>query len=183
MNWYIYKTHNTDNMPNDINIEERMQQYLDGQVTTEERSYIEEMISTNSKWSRLYEELSEVHRLLSNNLEPIEPSMRFTKNIMEEIAGLDIAKPIRLRQNPWIFRIAGGILGAILLGILVHLFSLADFTSEGSGNRWRLPEISIPEVKWTSYLSGGFSLALLMICTVLGLLLLDTFLQVKRKSV
>ncbi|HRO70936.1 MAG TPA: hypothetical protein PK951_11170, partial [Chitinophagaceae bacterium] len=69
----------------DASNEVRLWEYIDGLSSAEEKSVIEELIENNTQWRVKYKELLEVQQLLqSSELE--EPSMRFTRNVMEEIS-------------------------------------------------------------------------------------------------
>ena len=66
-------------------MEERLWDYIDGLSSPAERSAIEELVAANIEWQQKYRELLGVHQLM-NSTELEAPSMRFTKNVMEEIA-------------------------------------------------------------------------------------------------
>ena len=70
-------------------IEMRLWEYIDGFSTAEEKSVIEKLVAENAEWKAKYHELLEVHQSL-NLVELEQPSMRFTKNVMEEISRLQI---------------------------------------------------------------------------------------------
>ncbi|MBP8115329.1 MAG: hypothetical protein KAY50_08230, partial [Chitinophagaceae bacterium] len=71
-------------------IEERLWNFIDGSVTTNEKTVIEKLLQTDASWKAKYNELLQVNDLLkSSELEA--PSMRFSKNVMEEISKLHIA--------------------------------------------------------------------------------------------
>src|SRR5690606_32449733 len=83
--------------------EVRLWEYIDGLSSAEEKSVIEELIENNAQWRVKYKELLEVQQLLqSSELE--EPSMRFTKNVMEEISKLHIAPATKTYINKNIIR-------------------------------------------------------------------------------
>ena len=77
------------------NIEQQLWSYIDGLSSAEERSAIQKMIETNLEWKNKYHELIEMHQLL-NAVELEQPSMRFTKNVMEEIAKLILRRPPKI---------------------------------------------------------------------------------------
>ena len=69
----------------DGGIDDRLWEYIDGVSSADERSAIEKLLETNQQWKEKYNELLELHQLVqSSTLE--EPSLRFTKNVMEGIA-------------------------------------------------------------------------------------------------
>ena len=79
------------NNPEQGNQEERLWNYIDVTATATEKTLIEKLIESNAEWKEKYTELLEVNQLLqASELEA--PSMRFSKNIMEEISKLHIAR-------------------------------------------------------------------------------------------
>src|ERR1700730_5897233 len=66
------------------NMEDRLWDFIDGFSTTDEKSAIEKFVKSNFEWQRKYHELLEVHQLM-NSTELDAPSLRFSKNVMEEI--------------------------------------------------------------------------------------------------
>src|SRR5437868_14200161 len=75
-------------------IELKIWDYIDGTVPATERSAIEKLIAENALWRNKYHELLQVHELI-NATELEQPSLRFTKNVMEEIAKYHIAPATR----------------------------------------------------------------------------------------
>jgi len=84
--------------PDYTEIEERLWNYIDGTSAAGERTAIEQLLQSNAEWKAKYHELLEVNELLrSSELEA--PSMRFTKNVMEEISRLHIAPATKTYIN------------------------------------------------------------------------------------
>ena len=78
--------------------EERLWDYIDGISSPQEKTVIEQLLESDTEWKAKYSELLEVQGLLhSTELEA--PSMRFTKNVMEEIAKLHIAPATKTYIN------------------------------------------------------------------------------------
>ena len=70
-------------------IEEQLWEYIDGTVAPKDRLRIEGLLQSQAEWKKKYNELLEISQLLqSTELE--SPSLRFSKNVMEEIARLQI---------------------------------------------------------------------------------------------
>src|ERR1700730_8354838 len=79
-------------------IEERLWDYIDGSGSAGETSAIEKLLESNLEWKAKYHDLLETHKLMqSTGLE--SPSLRFTKNVMEEIAKLHIAPATKTYIN------------------------------------------------------------------------------------
>ena len=105
------------------NIEQQLWSYIDGLSSNEERSAIQKLIETNLELKNKYQELSEMHQLL-NTAELDQPSMRFTKNVMEEIAKLHIAPATKNYINK---KIIWGI-AAFFITVITGFFGLCPCT-------------------------------------------------------
>ena len=90
-----------------LHIEERLWEYIDGVSSADEKTTIEKLLRTDPAWQKKYRELMEIHNLVkATDVE--QPSMRFTKNVMEEIAKFKVAPATRSYINKKIiFFIAG----------------------------------------------------------------------------
>src|SRR6266545_4481127 len=72
-------------------IEQRLWNYIDNTCNAEERKLVEVLLQNDEEWKKKYNELLKINQLTYESIELEEPSMRFTKNVMEEIAQLHIA--------------------------------------------------------------------------------------------
>src|SRR5437773_12067511 len=82
----------------DEGIDDRLWEYIDGVSSADERSAIEKLLETDQQWKEKYNELLELHQLVqSSTLE--EPSLRFTKYVMEGMATYQIAQATRSYIN------------------------------------------------------------------------------------
>src|SRR5215203_2073570 len=84
------------NKPEDI--EASLWEYIDGATPETERTAIETLIADNVEWKNKYSELLELHQSL-NLVELEQPSLRFTKNVMEDIARYHIAPATKTYIN------------------------------------------------------------------------------------
>ena len=144
-------------------IEERLWDYIDDISSPEEKNVIEQLL--------------EVQQLLhSSELEA--PSMRFTKNVMEEIAKLHIAPATKTYINKRIIWGIGIFFITLIVGFLVYGFGQVDWTVQGDS---KLP-VDFDKVDYSKIFSNTFVNAFMMINVILGLFLLDRFLASKRKK-
>src|SRR5437762_192492 len=112
------------------NIEEQLWNYIDGGSTADERSTIEKLLRENAEWKAKYQELLEVNQLIqSSDLE--QPSMRFTKNVMEEIAKLHIAPATKSYINNRVIWGLGIFFITMILGFLIYGFGQIDWSTPG----------------------------------------------------
>uniref|UniRef100_UPI003D7F526C anti-sigma factor family protein n=1 Tax=Pedobacter sp. TaxID=1411316 RepID=UPI003D7F526C len=65
-------------------LEEQIWEYIDGLGTAQERAALEKKIAADPAFKALYQELMELNQLMGT-IELEEPSMGFTRNIMEQI--------------------------------------------------------------------------------------------------
>jgi len=170
-------------MNNELQREEALQRYLDGSCSDIESNEIAKKIETIPAWKQSFESLSEIHGLLQNNWDTQQPSMRFTKNIMEAIEAIPIAKPTREYINPMIAWLLGGLLGSLLVGVTVYAFSLADWSSSNSTDgMFSLKKVSLPELPWQKLFNSNTTMLLMVITLFLGLILMDQFLRSKKTT-
>ena len=162
--------------------EERLWDYIDGISSPQEKTVIEQLIKSDGEWKEKYHELLDVQQLLqSTELEA--PSMRFTKNVMEEIAKLHIAPATRNYINKRVIWGIGAFFITIIVGFLVYGFGQIDWTAQGDS---KLPvdltNVDFSKVDYSKMFSNNLVNAFMMLNVILGLFLLDRFLANKRKK-
>ncbi|RYY53265.1 MAG: hypothetical protein EOO09_18600 [Chitinophagaceae bacterium] len=168
--------------PGDEEMEIRLWEYIDGLAGTEEQTVIGQLIVSQRLWKEKFEELKSLQEMvLSSELD--EPSMRFTKNVMEEIGRLQINPAASSYINK---RIVWGIAGffiASIIAFVVYSVGLIDW-SVGAPENAPNPRysISFDQPDYSSIFTSSFAYALLMVNVILGLFLLDRFLSNKRRK-
>jgi len=162
---------------NKNNVDDRLWEFIDGQSSIEEASAIEKLIETNKQWKEKYRELLELHQLVqSSALE--EPSLRFTKNVMEEIAKYQIAPAAKAYINNKIIWGIGIFFITLIIGFLIYGFGQVDWNASGND---KLP-IDISKVDYGKFFNNTYVNVFMMINVVLGLMLLDRYLAAKKKK-
>src|SRR5512147_2462869 len=113
---------------NQQNIEQQLWSFIDGSSSKEEISAIEKLLETNLEWKSKYHELLDVHQLLrSADLE--QPYLRFTKNVMEEIAKYHIAPATKNYINKKIIWGIAGFFFTLIIIFLIYGFAQVDWNS------------------------------------------------------
>jgi hypothetical protein len=158
-------------------MDERLWDYIDGQSSANERSVIEKLLEDNSEWKLKYHELLEAHQLF-HTTELEGPSMRFTKNVIEEIAKYHIAPATRNYINKKIIWGIGIFFITLFISFLVYGFAQMDWSAKGDNN---LP-VDLSKVDFSKFFSNTYVNIFMMINVVLGLFLLDNYLSNKRKK-
>jgi hypothetical protein len=162
-------------MNTEHNIEERLWNYIDGVATSEERSAIEKLLQENVEWQRQYRQLLDVHQML-NATELDEPSMRFTRNVMEEIAKYHIAPATKSYINKKIVFGIGWFFALMFIGFLIYGVGQINWSQAGDTT---LPT-QITDIEWSKFFNNTYVNIFMMINVVLGLMLLDRYLTNKK---
>ena len=166
-------------MNTDQNIESRLWDYIDGTMSVEERSFVENLVQTNREWREKYAELLQVHSLMNDSFELDAPSMSFTRNVMEEIGRLQITPASKKYLNSKIIWAIGGFFVLSLVGFIVYAFSQATWSNDATQS---ILPANIESMNFDKLFSSTYTNVFLMINTVLGLMLLDMYLGVRKKK-
>jgi hypothetical protein len=158
-------------------MEEKLWLLIDGRLPAQEKTVIEKLLETDAAWRAAYRELLEVNELLQSS-ELDSPSMRFTKNVMEEIARLHIAPATRTYINKRIIWGIGTFFIVMLLGILVYGFGQL---ASGGGEQTEISK-SFGRFDLGKIFSNTWVNVFMMVNVVLGLVFLDQYLTSKKKS-
>lgn len=158
-------------------MEERLWNFIDGTLSASEKPRIEQLLQNDIEWKTKYDELLQVNKLLqSSDLEA--PSLRFTKNVMEEIARLHIAPATKSYINKKIIWGIGFFFIAMLIGILIYGFGQMTFSS---GEESTISK-NLSKLDFSKFFSNTWVNAFMMINVVIGLVLLDNYFSTKRKE-
>ncbi len=169
-------------MSSQQNMEERLWEYIDGVCTGDERLFIDELIASNQVWRQKYQELLELQTLLNNHLELDEPSMRFTQNIMESISKHHIAPAAKSYINK---RIVWGIalfFFCSIIGMLIAGFAQMTWPATATGASL-IDYSRISKVDMSGFFNNTYTTVFMMINAVLGLVLLDMYLNRKKQEI
>jgi len=174
----LYTNTSTQNvMSEQQNIESRLWDYIDGVSNAEEKSAIEKLIESNLEWQRTYRELLETHQLMTSS-ELDAPSMRFTKNVMEEIAKYHVAPATSSYINKKIIWGVAAFFIIMIVGFLVYSFGQLNWANSNSSN---IVSPNLDKLNWGKFLNNSYTNIFIMINVVLGLMLLDMYLTRKKK--
>ncbi|HVZ57212.1 MAG TPA: hypothetical protein VG870_11180 [Chitinophagaceae bacterium] len=159
-------------------MEERLWDYIDGRIPAGERSLVSQLIESDMDWKAKYRELLELHDLV-HATELQEPSLRFTKNVMEEIAKYQIAPATKSYINKKIIWGIGLFFITLIVGFLVYGFSQVDWSATSSGTSQYL---DWSRIDFSKFFNNTYVNVFMMVNAVLGLMLLDRYLASRRKE-
>lgn len=164
----------------DAAMELRIWEYIDGLSTDAERSEIEQLLVEHAAWREKYKELLSVHQMLdATELE--QPSMRFTRNVMDEIARLQIAPATKAYIDKKIIWGIGAFFVTVIVGFLVYGLSQIDWSAGASGTS-KVLGVDFTEVDYSQVFNNNFVNVFIMLNITLGLILLDRYLTQRRKT-
>jgi hypothetical protein len=166
-------------MDNLNEVEIKLWEYIDGLSTDAERSVIEKMIAENSEWKAKYHELLEVHQSL-NLAELEEPSLRFTKNVMEEIARYQIAPAAKTYINSKIIWSIGLFFTTVIVGFVIYGFAQINWTVAGDSKSTFGFDLS--KVDYTRMFNNNLMNGIMMLNVVIGLFFFDRYLSSRNKK-
>jgi len=170
-------------MNTEINIEDRLWDYIDGNIPAEEKTFVEQLIATQEAWRKKYHELLDVHQLMNNSLELDEPSMRFSQNVMEEIAKYQITPATKTYINKKIIYGIGIFFIAMIAGMLVYGLGQINWSDAGtSSDLLSKYNNNVGKLDFSKFFNNTYTTISMMINVVMGLMLLDMYLGKKRKE-
>ena len=159
-------------------IEQRIWDYLDGTGTPQQRELTEQLIKSDPVYQQLYDECKSFNDLVSA-ADQDEPSMGFTRNVMERINLEPVPASFKsLIDKRIIFGIAAFFLFTItaFLGVL---FYQIDW-SQTAG--FKMPELTLPTFDSSKYLSSTYINIFLFVDIIFGLYLFDGFLRKRLRA-
>jgi len=160
-------------------MELRLWEYIDGFSSAEEKTVVETLIRENQQWRNLYQELLQVNSSLAN-MDLEQPSMRFTKNVMEEIAKFQIAPATKAYINN---KIIFGIVAFFVLSIVGFLvYGLGQIDWSVTSQPQSPIGIDLSRVDYSKMFNNTVMNVFMMLNAVLGLMLLDRYFGKKRKQ-
>lgn len=165
-------------MNEELQMEMRLWDYIDGNIDAAQKMQIEELLCTDARWQNVYKQLLQINQMLHDDLELEEPSMRFTKNVMEEISKLKIAPATKNYINKKIINGIAAFFMLVIGGLLLYFLTQINWSFGSNGG---LP-FDASKLDVSKYLNKQALQIFVMINAVLALILLDKILLRKRHS-
>ena len=165
----------------DQDIDYRLWEYIDGGCSLSEKAVIAQNIADDPLWQAKYNELMEIHQLLHKE-ELDMPSMRFTKNVMEEISRYQVAPATKNYINKNVIRGISFFFLIMIAGLVIYFFGQLHWNSNSTSNL--VPELNIDanKLNWSKMLNNTYVNIFIGINAMLALVLLDKFMQGRKKD-
>jgi hypothetical protein len=160
-----------------MNVEDQIWDYIDGVCSDTQKQEIETKIANDISFRKVYKELKALHTLMdATDLD--EPSMSFTRNVMEQV-NLEIA-PISLKtkvDNRIIYSIAAFFILS-MLSILIYALANTSFSTSD----FKMPSINVNVDLDIDASTKKIGLQIFFfVDIILGLVYLDKFLRKKMQ--
>ncbi len=112
-------------------IELLLWEYINETCSASDRERISQLVANNPGWHAMYQELTALHASIAGNIESEQPSMRFTKNVMDTIAQTHVAPAARNYINTKLIK---GIAGVFICSIVSMIVYTVAQSPEQTGN-------------------------------------------------
>jgi len=140
-----------------MDTEQMIWEYIDGSCDEPTKVQVQQKLNTDVQWQNMYSELLSLHKSIRTDMEAEQPSLRFTKNVMEKTAAEAIVNQSKSYFNPTIIQSISFVLIASIIFLLAYAFSTANWN----------------ETTAMKYYNSSTLHAFLWINIVLGLVLID----------
>lgn len=154
-------------------IEEQLWDYIDGNLNEVQSKAIEEKLSNDVEFKVQYEELLNLN-LAFTNLELEEPSMSFTRNVMEDIALVPAPISMKTKVDTRIIYAIGSFFVLALLALLSYAVYIANLS-------W--PALTLPKeftIDVDQLIKPLTINIFLFVDLIIGLIFLDYILRKKK---
>jgi hypothetical protein len=162
-------------------MEQRIWDYIDGNASESESAEIARLLTEDPAWQIKYAELMNLHALLQKE-ELDMPSLRFTKNVMEEISRLQVAQSAKNYISKKVTRGIAAFFLTLIGGLFIFFIAQISWTNNSSDSI--LPPFSLNPgtLNWSKLLSNSYVNIFVGINTILGLILIDKYMQGRKNS-
>jgi hypothetical protein len=161
-------------------IEMQVWEYIDGICTEAERERIAGLIANDELWSSKYNELVALNEEIASNLEMEQPSMRFTKNVMEMVADVKIAPAAKQYIN---YGIIKGIAAFFIITITGFLgYALLNEKWGSAGTTYNFNALNLNKLQLPSLFNSGVFNLIIALNIILALVFADMILRRKKAS-
>ena len=153
-------------------IEQQLWDYIDGNLDESSKKAIEEKIALNAEFKSQYEDLLKLN-LVFDGMDLDEPSMSFTRNVMESVAIVPAPVAMETKVDKKIIYGIGGFFVISLLALLGYVFYNVNL---------EMPKFDLKvnlDFNLEKYITPSAIYAFLFADLVIGLIFLDQFLRKK----
>jgi hypothetical protein len=160
-------------------IEQHIWDYIDGLSTPAEKQMVEQLLQTDQQWMTVYNDLKGFNEMIGSSDILDQPSLRFTRNVMEDVAKYKVAPPASSYINKKIIIGIAAFFIISIIGFLIYGISFIDLSAPGSISDTSMQKLNID---WSKYFNSTVMNVFLLMDVVAGLMLLDRYLRRKKEA-
>jgi hypothetical protein len=165
----------------DQEMEKLIWEYIDGYCNPDEKAVVARHLAEDPEWQIKYNELMRIHALLQK--EELEmPSLRFTKNVMEEIAQYHVAPATKNYINKNVIRGITAFFLIMIGGLFIYFIGQLHWTTHSTGTLLPSYNLDAGKLNWSKLLNNTYVNIFIGINAILGLILVDKYLQGKKNT-
>jgi hypothetical protein len=165
----------------DQEMEKLIWEYIDGHVSPAEKEKITRHIAEDMEWQVKYNELKNIHVLLQQE-EMEMPSMRFTKNVMEEIARFQVAPATKNYINKNVIRGLAAFFLVMIVGLFIYFIGQLHWVDNPTGSLLPSYYQDANKMNWGKLLNNTYVNIFIGINVILGLILIDKYMQGRKNA-
>jgi hypothetical protein len=165
----------------DQEMEKLIWEYIDGHISAAERENIVRHLSEDPEWQIKYNELKSIHALLQQE-ELDMPSLRFTKNVMEEIAQYQVAPATKNYINKNVIRGITAFFLIMIGGLFIYFTGQLHWAGNPTDSLIPAYNFDASKLNWGRMLNNTYVNIFIGINVILGLILLDKYMQSRKKA-
>lgn len=165
----------------DQEMEQLIWEYIDGYCSPDQKATIRQRLADDPVWKNKYSELMGIHELLQK--EELEmPSLRFTKNVMEEIAQYHVAPATKNYINKNVIRGIAAFFLIMIVGLSIYFVGQVHWNGSSTGHLFSAYRLDANKLNWSKMLNNTYVNIFVGINVILGLILLDKYMQGKKNT-
>ncbi len=162
-------------------MEKLIWEFIDGQCNVDGKDLVSRKLEEDLVWRTKFNELMNIHEMLQK--EELEmPSLRFTKNVMEEIARFHVAPATEKYINKNVIRGITAFFLAMIGGLFVYLISQIHWSTNSTSIIIPAYSIDASKLNWSKLLNNSYVNVIIGINIILALILVDKYIHVKKKA-
>jgi hypothetical protein len=160
-------------------IEKKIWEFIDGHCSEAEKAFILRELSENPVWKNKYTELMNLHEmLLREDLEM--PSLRFTKNVMEEITKYQVAPATKNYINKNVILGISSFFLVLIGGLTIYIIGQIHWNNNPTGTIFPSKSLDFNKLNWSKLFNNSFVNIFIGTSAILILILADKYLQTRK---
>jgi hypothetical protein len=164
----------------DQEMEKLIWEFIDGHCGEDERAAITRHLAEDPVWADKYTELMQIHEMLQK--EELEmPSLRFTKNIMEEIAQYHVAPATKNYINKNVIRGVAAFFLVMIAGLFIYLVGQIHWSNNATSNLIPDYNLEASKLNWSKLINNTYVNIFIGINAILGLIFIDKYMRGRKK--